>query len=102
MRVSASFAMASGANVKNPRHLVIDNYAAHKHANVKAWPAGHPQFVVHLTPTHASCMNPVEVWFGIVERQAVRRWVFNSVKDQHQTPRLHRRLERPLTPLGLD
>jgi transposase len=62
-------------------HLVMDNYAAHKHANVKAWLAEHPRFVVHFTPTHASWMNLVEVWFGIVERQAIRRGVFKSVKD---------------------
>ncbi|WP_460831984.1 transposase, partial [Nocardioides hungaricus] len=62
-------------------HLVMDNYAAHKHATVRAWLAEHPQFVVHFTPTHASWMNLVEVWFGIVERQAIRRGVFNSVGD---------------------
>ena len=62
-------------------HLVMDNYAAHKHPNVKAWLAQHPRFVVHFTPTHASWMNLVEVWFGIVERQAIRRGVFKSVKD---------------------
>ena len=62
-------------------HLVMDNYAAHKHKNVRAWLAQHPRFVVHFTPTHASWMNLVEVWFGIVERQAVRRGVFKSVRD---------------------
>jgi transposase len=62
-------------------HLVMDNYAAHKHAAVKQWLADHPRFKVHFTPTHASWMNLVEVWFGIVERQAVRRGVFKSVKD---------------------
>ena len=62
-------------------HLVMDNYAAHKHANVRAWLAQHPRFVVHFTPTHASWINLVEVWFGIVERQAIRRGVFKSVKD---------------------
>ncbi len=62
-------------------HLVMDNYAAHKHTNVKAWLAKHPRFIVHFTPTHASWMNLVEVWFGIVERQAIRRGVFKSVAD---------------------
>ena len=59
----------------------MDNYAAHKHANVKAWLADNPRFKVHFTPTHASWMNLVEVWFGIVERQAIRRGVFTSVKN---------------------
>lgn len=62
-------------------HLVMDNYAAHKHKHVRAWLKEHPRFVVHFTPTHASWMNLVEVWFGIVERQAIRRGVFKSVKD---------------------
>ena len=62
-------------------HLVMDNYAAHKHPAVKAWLADHPRFKVHFTPTHASWMNLVEVWFGIIERQAIRRGVFKSVKD---------------------
>ena len=62
-------------------HLVMDNYAAHKHANVKAWLTDNPRFVVHFTPTHASWMNLVEIWFGILERQAIRRGVFKSVKD---------------------
>ena len=62
-------------------HLVMDNYAAHKHANVKAWLAENPRFKVHFTPTHASWMNLVEVWFGIVERQAILRGIFTSVKD---------------------
>jgi len=62
-------------------HLVMDNYAAHKHTNVRAWLEQHPRFKIHFTPTHASWMNLVEVWFGIVERQAIRRGVFKSVKD---------------------
>lgn len=62
-------------------HLVMDNYAAHKHQNVRTWLEANPRFKVHFTPTHASWMNLVEVWFGLVERQAVRRGVFTSVKD---------------------
>ena len=62
-------------------HLVMDNYAAHKHKNVRTWLEANPRFKVHFTPTHASWMNLVEVWFSIVERQAIRRGVFKSVKD---------------------
>jgi hypothetical protein len=64
-----------------PLHLVMDNYAAHKHQDVKTWLTEHPHIHVHFTPTHASWLNLVEVWFGLVERQAVRRGVFTSVKD---------------------
>lgn len=48
---------------------------------MKAWLAENPRFVVHFTPTHASWMNLVEVWFSLIERQAIRRGVFTSVKD---------------------
>jgi hypothetical protein len=62
-------------------HLVMDNYAAQKHTNVRQWREANPRFKIHFTPTHASWMNLVEVWFGIVKRQAIRRGVFKSVKD---------------------
>ena len=62
-------------------HLVMDNYAAHKHPNVKAWLAANPRVVCHFTPTHASWMNLVEVWFSLIERQAIHRGSFGSVKD---------------------
>jgi hypothetical protein len=52
-----------------------------KHQSVRDWLEANPRFVVHFTPTHASWMNLVEVWFGIIERQAIRRGVFTSVKD---------------------
>jgi transposase len=62
-------------------HLVMDNYAAHKHPAVKAWLAANPRVHVHFTPTHASWMNLVEVWFSLIERQAIHRGTFGSVKD---------------------
>ena len=62
-------------------HLVLDNYAAHKHPKVKAWLAANPRIQVHFTPTSASWLNLVEVWFGIIERQAIRRGAFPSVRD---------------------
>jgi putative transposase len=62
-------------------HLVIDNYATHKHAKVKAWLARRPRFHIHFTPTYASWLNLVERWFGIITQQAIRRGTFSSVKD---------------------
>jgi transposase len=62
-------------------HLVMDNYAAHKHPAVRTWLAANPRVVVHFTPTHASWMNLVEVWFSIIERQAIHRGSFGSVRD---------------------
>jgi transposase/DNA-binding CsgD family transcriptional regulator len=62
-------------------HLVMDNYAAHKHPNVGAWLAANPRIQVHFTPTSGSWLNLVEVWFSIIERQAIHRGSFPSVRD---------------------
>lgn len=62
-------------------HLVMDNYASHKTPEVKAWLAEHTNFHVHFTPTSASWLNVVEIWFGIIDRQAIRRGTFTSVAD---------------------
>jgi transposase len=62
-------------------HLVMDNYAAHKRIEIRDWLATNPRVHVHFTPTSASWMNLVEVWFGIIERQAIHRGTFGSVKD---------------------
>ena len=62
-------------------HLVMDNYAAHKTPEVKAWLQANPRITIHFTPTHASWMNLVEVWFSIIERHAIHRGTFGSVKE---------------------
>ena len=62
-------------------HLVMDNYATHKKAEVRDWLAHNPRIHVHFTPTSGSWLNLVEVWFGIIERQAIRRGTFTSVRD---------------------
>jgi hypothetical protein len=62
-------------------HLVLDNYGTHTHATVTAWLAKHPRVHLHFTPTSASWMNLVEVFFAIITRQAIRRGSFPSVPD---------------------
>lgn len=62
-------------------HVVADNYATHTHPNVKAWLARNPRITMHFTPTSASWMNMVEIFFGIITRQAIRRATFTSVPD---------------------
>lgn len=62
-------------------HLVIDNYATHKHQKVKAWLARHPRYQLHFTPTYCSWLNQVERWFGLITAKAVRRGSFRSVKQ---------------------
>jgi transposase len=62
-------------------HLVVDNYATHKHAKVKAWLKQHTRFHLHFTPTSASWTNLVERFFGMIIQDAIRRGVFCSVED---------------------
>jgi hypothetical protein len=62
-------------------HLVMDHHAAHQHPTVKAWLAATPRVHCHVTPTHASWMNLLEVWFSLIERQAIHRGTFGSVID---------------------
>ena len=62
-------------------HIVCDNYATHKHSAVKAWLARNPRIQLHFTPTSGSWLNMVEIFFGIITRQAIRRGTFGSVGD---------------------
>ena len=62
-------------------HVVVDNYATHKHPDVTAWLTKHPRVTLHFTPTSGSWLNMVEIFFGIITRQAIRRGTFTSVKD---------------------
>ena len=62
-------------------HLVMDNYAAHKRVEIRTWLEQNPRIHAHFTPTSGSWLNLVEVWFGIIERQAIHRGSFGSVKD---------------------
>ena len=58
----------------------MDNYATHKHATVHAWLAKRSRYHVHFTPTHSSWLNQVEIWFGLITRQAIRRGSFQTVR----------------------
>jgi transposase len=62
-------------------HIVLDNYGTHKHPMVRAWLERHPRITLHFTPTSGSWLNMVEIFFGIITRQAIRRGSFTSVKD---------------------
>jgi transposase len=70
-------------------HLVMDNYAAHKRVEVRDWLAENPRIHVHFTPTSASWLNLVEVWFGIIERQAIHRGSFGNVRQLTQAIRTY-------------
>jgi hypothetical protein len=60
-------------------HVILDNYCTHKKCDV--WLAAHPNVTFHYTPTSASWLNLVEVWFGIMSRKALRGASFSSVED---------------------
>jgi transposase len=62
-------------------HVIIDNYAAHKHPKVLQWLARHPRFVFHFTPTSASWLNAVEGLFATLTKRRLKRGVFRSVND---------------------
>jgi transposase len=62
-------------------HVVLDNYHTHKHDDINQWLAKHPRITLHFTPTSGSWLNLVEVFFGIITRQAIRRGSFDSVKE---------------------
>jgi len=62
-------------------HVVLDNYGTHKHPAVRAWLKDNARITLHFTPIGCSWLNMVEIFFGIITRQAIRRGTFTSVKD---------------------
>ena len=62
-------------------HVILDNYAAHKHPKVMAWLGRHPRFVFHFTPTSCSWSNAVETFFATLSKRRLKRGVFRSVYD---------------------
>ena len=62
-------------------HVILDNYATHKHPKVRAWLQRHPRFVFHYTPTSASWLNAVEGFFAKLTKWRLKRGVFRSIVD---------------------
>jgi transposase len=62
-------------------HVICDNYGTHSHDNVNAWLAKNKRITLHFTPTSCSWLNMVEIFFGIITRQAIRRGSFLNVQD---------------------
>jgi transposase len=62
-------------------HLIVDNYATHKHPKVKRWLARHPRFHVYFTPTSGSWLNMVERFFRDLTQNGLRRGVFRDVEE---------------------
>lgn len=74
-RIDSSIPEEPGVEI----HLVMDNYATHKTAEVKRWLQRHPRYQVHFTPTSASWLNQVERFFAEITHRRIRRGVFRSV-----------------------
>ena len=62
-------------------HVILDNYATHKHPKVREWLTRHPRFVFHFTPTSCSWLNAIETFFAKLTRRRLKRGVFRSIVD---------------------
>lgn len=65
-------------------HLIVDNYATHKHPKVLKWLKKHPRFHLHFTPTSSSWLNVIERWFRDLTQNRIRNGVFRSVQELEQ------------------
>ena len=72
-------------------HVIVDNLSAHKTKLVQAFVSEHPRVHLHFTPTYASWLNQVELWFGKIERDLLTRGIFTSLPD------LARKIRRYIT-----
>jgi transposase len=70
-------------------HVVLDNLSTHDTPEVRAWLQTHPDVTFHFTPVGSSWMNQIEIWFGIITRQAIRRGTFLSVNHLIQRIRTY-------------
>ena len=76
---------------KKTVHVIVDNYAAHKHPKVLEWIENHPRFVFHFTPTSASWLNAVESFFAKLTNKRLKRGVFRSLQELKDA--IHRYLD---------
>ena len=60
-------------------HVILDNYATHKHEKVNRWLKGHPRFHMHFIPTSSSWLNVVEGFFRNLDARRLKRDTFRSV-----------------------
>lgn len=62
-------------------HCIVDNLSTHFTPKVQEFLAAHPRIVLHRTPTHASWLNQIELFFSILERRLLRHGEFDSIDD---------------------
>ena len=77
------FLNAINAQVPTDRavHIILDNYATHKHPKVRSWLDRHSRFTFHFTPTSCSWANAVEGFFAKLAKRRLNRGVFHSLVD---------------------
>jgi transposase len=66
---------------RKPLHVVLDNSSTHSTPEVKRWLQRHKRVHFHFTPTGASWLNMIEIWFSILTNQQVRRGVYHDVPE---------------------
>jgi len=66
-------------------HVIVDNFSTHKGDDVREWLGWNPNVTFHYTPVGSSWMNQIEIWFGILTRQSIRRGTFASVPHLTRT-----------------
>ena len=62
-------------------HIIADNLPLHKHPDVMDWVSRRKRLTLHFTPTYASWLNQIEIWFNIFARDVVKGGVWHSKKD---------------------
>ena len=62
-------------------HIIVDNYATHKHVKVRNWLKRNKRVHLHFTPTSSSWLNLVERFFGLLTEQQLKRGIFTSVDE---------------------
>ena len=72
-------------------HIIVDNYATHKHPKVLEWIENHPRFVFHFTPTSTSWLNAVESFFAKLTKKRLKRGVFRALQELKDA--IHRSLD---------
>lgn len=70
-----------GRTKKRKLHIVIDNFSTRDVNEVQTWLKKHKNVIFHFTPTHASWLNQIELWFSILQRQLLKRGDFKNTKD---------------------
>lgn len=75
------FVYKKWGRTKRQLHIVLDNLSTHEVEEVQHWLKKHKNVHFHFTPTHASWLNQIELWFSILQRQVIRRGNFNNKRD---------------------